>query len=54
MQRQIHAKGPVTSNTPGSRMLCCQAPGVPGLLVTDLDLDAATGLLAQGSRTSSV
>lgn len=39
---------------PDGKLLCFQPRGQAGLLVTDLDLDAATGLLAARCRTSSM
>jgi predicted amidohydrolase len=45
---------PITSAIagPDGRLVCWQPHGVPGLLVADLDLSAATGLLAQRCRVS--
>ena len=47
---------PITSAIagPDGRLVCWQPHGVPGLLVADLDLSAATGLLAQRCRVSGV
>jgi hypothetical protein len=47
---------PITSAiaAPDGRLVCWQPHGVSGLLVADLNLDAATGLLAQRCRVSGV
>jgi len=39
---------------PDGRLVCYQPHGQPGLLVADLDLNTATGLLAQRCRTSGL